>query len=199
MKNFLIGLNIVLLLLVGYLYYLHFSSSNSTGKGVMAVSTDSTTHLPNKIGYIDLDTLQEHYKYYKKVKDEFERKQKAGNNEMTALQNKFQKRTNELQDKAANMTPQEQENAMMEINKMQQDFQNRKIAIDNELFEYNTKIKDDVLSRIQNFLKDYNKNGKYTYIFSYEPEFMFYKDSTLDITADVIKGLNELYDAEQKK
>jgi outer membrane protein len=54
-------------------------------------------------------------------------------------------------------------------------------------------MKEDILSRIQNFLKDYNKDGKYDYIFSYEPGFMFYKDSSLNITNDVIAGLNALY------
>ena len=96
------------------------------------------------------------------------------------------------------MNQQEQEKAMQEINKMQNDLQVRKQNIDNELFEYNTKMKDDILFRIQNFLKTYNKDGKYSYIFSYEPGFMFYKDSTLDITPDVIKGLNELYTEDKK-
>ena len=59
-------------------------------------------------------------------------------------------------------------------------------------------MKEDVLIRIQNFLKVYNKDGKYSYIFSYEPGFMFYKDSTLNITPDVIAGLNALDSANKK-
>ncbi len=59
-------------------------------------------------------------------------------------------------------------------------------------------MKEDILSRIQNFLKDYNKDGRYSYIFSYEPGFMFYKDSTLNITPDVITGLNNLYSENNK-
>ena len=90
------------------------------------------------------------------------------------------------------MSPQEQENAMQEINKMQVDLQNRKQNIDNELYNYNSKMKEDILNRIQNFLKDYNKDGRFSYIFSYEPGFMFYKDSTLDVTYDVIRGLNKI-------
>ena len=104
----------------------------------------------------------------------------------------------ELQQKAQNMNQQEQEKAMQEMNKMQNDLQVRKQNIDNELFEYNTKMKDDILVRIQNFLKTYNKDGKYSYIFSYEPGLIFYKDSTLNITPDVIKGLNELYKEDKK-
>ena len=104
----------------------------------------------------------------------------------------------ELQKKAQTMTPQEQEAAMNEMNEMQQNLQIRKQNSDNELLSYNSKMNDDILNRIQNFLKKYNSDGKYSYVFSYQPGLMFYKDSTLDITADVIKGLNEL-DAEKKK
>ncbi|HEU5365751.1 MAG TPA: OmpH family outer membrane protein, partial [Hanamia sp.] len=117
---------------------------------------------------------------------------------ITAMQKKYQSRAMQLQQKAANMNQKEQEEAMQEMNKMQQDLQNRKQSIDNELYNYNSKMKDDILTRIQNFLKEYNKDGKYSYIFSYEPGFMFYKDSTLNITPDVIAGLNKL-DSENKK
>jgi outer membrane protein len=96
------------------------------------------------------------------------------------------------------MSPSEQQEAMQEINKMQQDLQERKQNIDNDLYNENSKLKEDILTRIQNFLKDYNKDGKYSYIFSYEPGFMFYKDSTLNITQDVIVGLNQL-DSSNKK
>jgi len=87
---------------------------------------------------------------------------------------------------------------MQEINKMQQDLQSRKQVIDNDLYNYNSKMKEDILTRIQDYLKQYNKDGRYSYIFSYEPGFMFYKDSTLNITPDVIAGLNEVY-SENKK
>jgi outer membrane protein len=104
----------------------------------------------------------------------------------------------QLQQKAASMSQAQQQDAMQEINKMQQDLQERKQNIDNDLFNANSKMKEDILTRIQNFLRDFNKDGKYSYIFSYEPGFMFYKDSTLNITPEVIQGLNSL-DSSKKK
>ncbi|MEO6819078.1 MAG: OmpH family outer membrane protein [Ginsengibacter sp.] len=199
MKNALLIINIILLLLVGYLYYLHFNDQkpvtvkSSTASTVVDNSTDKS-----RVAYIDLDSLQSNYGYYKKLKANFERKQSAANDEITSMQKKFQSRAMQLQQKASTMNPQEQETAMAEINKMQQDLQNRKQNIDNELFNDNSKMKEDILIRIQNFLKDYNKDGKFSYIFSYEPGFMFYKDSTLNVTPDVIKGLNDLQEAKKK-
>ena len=198
MKNILLVINIILVFLVGYLYFLHFI--NTKKPAVQSVQNNAI--VPSKgganVAYIDLDSLENNYTYYKKIKTEFEHKQSAANNEISGMQKKYQNRAMQLQQKGSTMTQPEQEAAMQEINKMQQDLQSRKQAIDNDLYNYNSKMKEDILTRIQNYLKQYNKDGRYSYIFSYEPGFMFYKDSTLNITPDVIAGLNELY-SENKK
>src|SRR5665647_274621 len=198
MKNALLIINIILICLVGYLYYLHFTAGKKGEAHIVQNDQVAGNNTSSKVAYIDLDSLQNNYSYYKKVKADFERKQAAANDEISGIQKKYQSRAMQLQQKGATMNQQEQQAAMQEINKMQQDLQTRKQSIDNDLYNYNSKMKEDILNRIQNFLKEYNKDGKYSYIFSYEPGFMFYKDSTLNITPDVITGLNSLY-SENKK
>jgi outer membrane protein len=198
MKNILLVINIILLGLVGYLYFLHFQNKKANVTQEVRSAAPGSLTEKSRVAYIDLDSLQNNYTYYKKIKADFERKQAVANDEITSMQKKYQSRAMQLQQKAASMSHQEQESAMQEINKMQQDLQTRKQSIDNDLYNYNSKMKEDILNRIQSFLKVYNKDGKYSYIFSYEPGFMFYKDSTLNITPDVITGLNELY-TENKK
>jgi outer membrane protein len=51
----------------------------------------------------------------------------------------------------------------------------------------------DVKTKIENFLKEYNKTKGYAYILAYEPGIIYYRDSTLNITDDLVKGLNEQY------
>lgn len=196
MKNALLVINIILICLVGYLYFLQFGNKSKVKESSVVTSVNSPEK--SKVAYIDLDSLQSNYVYYKKIKADFEKKQASANDEITGLQKKYQSRAMQLQQKAAGMNQQEQETAMQEINKMQQELQNKKQSIDNDLYNYNSKMKDDVLQRIQNFLKVYNKDGKYSYIFSYEPGFMFYKDSSLNITPDVITGLNDIYNQNKK-
>lgn len=192
MKNFSLILNLVLLLLVGYLYFDKFSSKKSVAI-THNILKDSSCNHGNKVAYIDLDSLQNSYEYYKILKSDFERKQSVSNNEVVNLQKHYQARAMQLQQKGAAMNQQEQQAAMQEINQMQQDLQTKKQALDNNLYNANSKMKEDILLKIQNFLKDYNKDGRYDYIFSYEPGFMFYKDSTLNVTADVVRGLNYQY------
>jgi len=192
MKHLSLILNVVLLVLVGCLYYLHFSSTKNSVTLIHSAKDSSVNH-GNKVAYIDLDSLQNNYEYYKKIKADFERKQTASDDEINNLQKRYQARAMQLQQKGPTMNQQDQQSAMKEISQMQQDLQTKKQSLDNELFNYNSKMKEDILSRIQNFLKDYNKDGRYDYIFSYEPGFMFYKDTALNITRDVVKGLNDLY------
>lgn len=193
MMKALLILNIILICLVGYLYYLHFRSVQKQEWHINQNNSRVQQKTGFKVAYIDLDSLQYNYSYYKKIKTEFERRQAAANDEIGSMQKKYQARAMQLQQKGSTMNQQEQEAAMQEINKMQQDLQTRKQVIDNDLYNYNSKMKEDILTRIQNFLKQYNKDGKYAYIFSYEPGFMFYKDSTLNITPDVVAGLNDEY------
>lgn len=198
MKNVLLSVNIILLALVGYLYYLQFGNKKPIDSNKSKSEVTNVIGEKSKVAYIDLDSLQANYSYYKKLQADFERRQSKANDEITSMQKKFQSRAVELQQKASTMNPQQQESAMQEINKMQQDLQVRKQNIDNDLYTDNSKMKEDILNKIQSFLKVYNKDGKYSYIFSYEPGFMFYKDSTLNITPDVIKGLNELQSQNKK-
>jgi outer membrane protein len=198
MKKALLTINIILICLVGYLYYLHFRSVQKQEFHINQNNSHSQQKTGFKVAYIDLDSLQNNYSYYRKIKAEFERRQAAANDEIGGMQKRYQARAMQLQQKGSTMNQQEQEAAMQEINKMQQDLQTRKQAIDNDLYNYNSKMKEDILTRIQDFLKQYNKDGKYAYIFSYEPGFMFYKDSTLNITQDVVAGLNNEY-SENKK
>lgn len=198
MKNILLVFNIILLVLVGYLYYLHFNNNKSNHDQPNSPTSSKFSNGKAKVAYIDLDSLQNNYGYYQRLKTDFERKQSSANDEITSLQKKYQNRAMQLQQKAATMNQKEQQEAMQEINKMQQALQERKQNIDNELYNDNSKMKENILTRIQNFLKDFNKDGKYSYIFSYEPGFMFYKDSTLNITPDVIAGLNKI-DSTNKK
>ena len=198
MKNALLILNVLLIALVACLYFLQFGSKKSAKS--TKVSTELSDSLNQKvdIAYVNIDSLQNNYHFYKQIKEDIEKKQSSAKNELSNMEKKFQNRARQLQESAQTMTPQQQENAMQEMNKMQNDFQQRQQTIDQELMIYSNKMQDEFLSRIENFLKDYNKNGRYSYILSYQPHFMFYKDSSLDITPDVISGLNDLYTKEKK-
>lgn len=52
---------------------------------------------------------------------------------------------------------------------------------------------DDIQKKLKDFLIDYNKEKKYLYILTTGTglDYMVYKDSTLNITDEVVQGMNE--------
>ena len=97
------------------------------------------------------------------------------------------------------MTQAEGEAAQREVAQMQQKFQQRQMSMEQDLKKHQVDVMTDVRNKIENYLKDYNKEKGYAFILSYEPGFMlYYRDSVYDITNDVIKGLNEQYKKDKK-
>jgi len=76
---------------------------------------------------------------------------------------------------------------------MEKAFQGKEKMMNDEFQDEQFKKLQDVKKKIEDYLKEYNKDKGYAFIFSSSPDLMYYKDSAYDITPDVIKGLNILY------
>ena len=61
MKNLSIALNAVLFVLVGVLFYLHFSSKNKSGATPQIIQTNGKNVTVPQIAYIDIDSFQTNY------------------------------------------------------------------------------------------------------------------------------------------
>ena len=57
----------------------------------------------------------------------------------------------------------------------------------------------EIKQKIEDFVKDYNVSKNYSYIVAEEPGLFYYKDSVYNITADVIRGLNDKYKTSKKE
>ena len=192
MRNISTFLSILALVAVGVLYYLHFKGEKkSTPQTASKANTGSNNF---RIAYFDIDSLQEKYNYFKDVSGEMKSKEANLTSQMDALQNSYQKRMKELQDKAPTMNQSEGEAAQREVAQMQQKYQQRQMSMEQDLKKHQIDLMTDVRNKIETYLKEYNREKGYAFILSYEPGFMlYYRDSVYDITDDVIKGLNEQY------
>jgi outer membrane protein len=192
MKQLSIGLNILLLVLVGILFYLHFDSKNKVQKPV-PVSSTTTTTTGSVIGYFEMDSLQANYNYFKDALNHLKEKEKGMNNELAGLERAYQQKVNEWQKRGASMSQSEADAVQRENAQLQQSYQARKQSLEESFARQSMDFKKDIKKKIETFLLDYNKNKKYSYILSYEPDFIFLRDTTCNITSDLVKGLNEEY------
>lgn len=197
MKNISTYLSLLSLVLVGVLFYLHFSSVKHPLNAEVRASAGGPEHF--KIAYFDIDSLQSRYEYFKDVSGQVKTKEASITAQLNSLQDSYQKRIKELQAKGPNMSQSESEAAQREYSQMQQKYQQRQMAMEQELKKQQIDLMTDVRNKIEDYLKEYNKQKGYAFILSYEPGFMlYYKDSVYDITNDVISGLNSEYKKEKK-
>ncbi|TAD84905.1 MAG: OmpH family outer membrane protein [Bacteroidetes bacterium] len=146
------------------------------------------------IAYFEMDSVEQQYAYIKDVRQKIKGQEELITNELGGLKKGYMGRIQQLQSKAATMSQQEGEAAQAEINQMQQSMQQREARLSQELQEQQFKLMQDINKRIEEYLKTYNSKKKYAFILSHSPgDNIYYKDSTLDITKDLIKGLNESY------
>lgn len=194
MKYGLYLFNGVLLILIAVLFYLHFSGRQD--KKIVndkTVAAEAQEEGICKIAYFEMDSLENSFAMVKDVKAELSRKEDAINNELSKLEKSYRNKIAQYQAQGATMTQVQSENAQRDVMQMQQQMQSKKQALDQEYQEFYMRRMKDVKTKIEEFLKDYNKDKEYAYIVAYEPGLFYYRDTVYNITADLVRGLNNTY------
>ena len=197
MKNGLIILNVILLMAVGFLFYLHFDSAkNGTklqNKTEQKDPIDSLSQGSCRIAYFEMDSVAANFEKAKEMQGELEKKEEKMNSEMNRLQNQYQQKYINFQQHGATMTSSQLDAARNELGQLDQTIKDTKASMDQDYKTYYVQTQQEILSMIRKFCLEYNKDKKYAIIISNEPGLVFYKDSTMDITKDLLYGLNKMY------
>lgn len=191
MKNFTIGLNILLLAAVGILFYLHFSSPAVSGIPNMTTKAVPTGNF--KIAYFETDSIQNHFEYFKEVSNELMAKDQANSKILGDMKSTFANKYQELQKIAGSLSQSELAAKQQELMQMEKAFQGKEKMMSDEMQDEQFRKMQDVKKKIEDYLKEYNKDKGYAYIFSSSADLMYLKDSSYNITTDVVNGLNMLY------
>jgi len=204
MKNVSLILNIVLLAAVGYLYYANFSGKHTGDLAAKNSSPsmwkDSNCNRP-PIAYVELDSLNENISYIKDKRKELETEQKAIESEWEAGYKGLEAQKNNFLKRGASITQEEAQQFQGILVQQQQQIDAKKQASGQKLSEKSFSFMDDIQKQLKGFLSDYNRDKKFMYILTTGTglDYMVYKDSSLNITNDVIKGMNEKMKAAVKQ
>ena len=103
--------------------------------------------------------------------------------------------------KGAAITQEEAEAFQGRLIEQQQKIDRTKQEQSQALNEKSFGIMEGIQKKLKDFLTEYNKDKKYMYIFTTGTglDYMVFKDSTLNITSDVINGMNAKMKAEANK
>ncbi len=193
MKYLSLVLSAVATLISGYLLVQHLGSKSGNSNSGTATETASGAPEDFKIAYFDIDSLQNKYEYFKDALAELKTKEESMNKELSSMERSYQKKINEWQQKGASMSQSEADAVQREYGQMQQNYQQRRLTLEQQLENLKMDYKKNIKTKIEDYLRDYNKQKGFAYIISYEPELMFYRDTTYNITGDLIQGLNSQY------
>ncbi|HLZ17385.1 MAG TPA: OmpH family outer membrane protein [Cyclobacteriaceae bacterium] len=192
MKNIALVLNGILLVAVGVLYYLHFSGQKN--------GTTSTVSAPAdlKIAYIKSDSVLKYYDYFKEMKTILEAKGKKLDQD---LQNRGQSLQNEItsyQRNMSNLTIGQAKALEEDLGKKQQNFRLYQQSLEQELVNDQSKLTEALYGRITKFLTKYSAGSGLQVVFKFDQTSdVLFGGPGIDISQDVIKGLNEDFKIEK--
>lgn len=146
-----------------------------------------------KIGYVDIDTLEANYEYFKKKKAEFEQRQKNIDADLEKMANSLQNEYIALQNKAqkGELGAEEGKNAEQMLMKKQQELELKRQNLGSKYMKDQEAFNKEIHDNLNAYIEQYNEEKGYDYILSYSKDgSILYANKDLDITQDVIKGMN---------
>ncbi len=161
-----------------------------------ATSTTPTTAAASRIVYVNTDTLLNNYDYYKDVVKEFENKRFAAENELKRRSESFQNEVAlfQRQVQAGGMSQQQGQTKQQQLAQKEQEILMYRDNTANTLAEEQAAKTDELISNIQDYLKKYNEDDRYDMVIGYSKGGgVLYAKDQMNITNEVLKGLNEEY------
>ena len=136
----------------------------------------------------------------KELKAEMTKREDAINAELEGLGKNMQQKLSYYQQQANTgaLSQEQSDAASREMRTLDDNLKSRKQALESDYSDYVLRRQNEIKSKIEDFLKEYNQKSAYTYIVSYEPGLFYYKDSAYNITQNLIDGLNSQYTSQKK-
>lgn len=197
MKKANIILHIISLVAIVVLFVMFLGQKNCNTANIETKSAEQTVAVNNSIVYIQLDTLINQYDMYNDLKTEFEGKLASVENELTkkgrALENDYQS-FNEKMSKGL-LTRSQAEAQGNELQARQQELALLSQEKQMQLAEEESVMINQVMNAIQSYIKEYNKIHNHSLILTttVATNNVIDGESSLNITNDIIKGLNQEY------
>ncbi len=176
-------------------------ANNQANQVAPAATPATTAEAALKVAYVDVDSLLNNYKFSVKLRNDMLRK---GENMRMTLSEKgkaLQADMDDFRRKVENnvyATRQRAEEEQARILKSQEELARLEQRLVNELSAEDQKNNIALRDSINHFLKEYNKTHGYDLILSKMADNILLGSESLDITKEVIDGLNSRYKEESK-
>jgi outer membrane protein len=202
MKRLPLILNIVLAVAVVALYVLYFTGIGSPKKKSSFEGLPSGSANGGSIFYVQIDSVLSHFDMATDLSGELQTKFNASESEFQAKQKAYQNDVNDYQYKSQRglITRSEAQTAEQELYAKQQNLAKLQQDLSQDLQEKQTVMNRQVINTIMEYLKKNSSQLNYKYVLgtSFGGNILYANDS-LDITKNIVSGLNENYQETKKK
>ena len=195
-NKILLACNAVLLLGLVGIYILHFTGNNGGSKVNANAKAPVVKEGGLKIAYVDTDTLLANYQYAKDLEAELltykNQQEQYGKQQME----KFQKDYQDYLKNGSNMTLSQQQAKEAELKQRAERMATLEQELTAKIMERQITENTKLLKAIFAFVREYNeKNQQFDIILrkTFENSPTLYMDSCMDITKEILDGLNEEY------
>ena len=150
----------------------------------------------NTLAYVEVDSLLTQYEFCIKEKAALEAKSKQYEAQINAKMSQFQKASVDFQqkDQSGAFTSQAQgEAALQRLIRLQQEGAKLQQDVQQRMLKAQEKFNKTLRDSVQSFLKDYNREKHYDMIISKQGDNVLYANDKLDITKEVVDGLNKRF------
>ena len=199
MKNLSLGLNAVLFIGLGVLYFLHFNSNSSSSTNAsndfVATQTGDLT-----IAYVNIDSVLLKYNLSIELNTSLTSKQANMKAKLEKDAQAFEKDAQIFQDKVQRgifLTQERAQEAQQQLVMRQQELQKLEYDYSNQLAAEQQKMNAQLFDSISSYITEYNTPEKFQVIFGHSiGGSLLYGSEQLDITDNIISGLNSRYGKE---
>ena len=190
--------NGLLTLVCGFLLYQNWPATGASAGPLSARANSAQSDF--RMAYFEMDSIAAHFDMVKELKAEMTKREDAINAELEGLGKNMQQKLSYYQQQANTgaLSQEQSDAASREMRTLDDNLKSRKQALESDYSDYVLRRQNEIKSKIEDFLKEYNQKSSYTYIVSYEPGLFYYKDSAYNITQNLIDGLNSLYTSQKK-
>jgi len=200
MKNISIILNVVLFVGLGLLYFLHFSS-NSAKSDAVSTSAVGVSSSELKVVFVNVDSILLNYTLAKELNEVLISKQANMKGNLEKQASTFENDAKIFQDKVQKggfLNQQRAEEAQQDLMARQQDLQKLEYDYTQQLSMEQQKMNAQLFDSVSNYIKVYNTPEKYQLVLGHSlTSNILYGSQQLDITNDILIGLNKRYPAKK--
>jgi len=200
MKNSSVFTKLALGLLVAGSVAACKQAPTSTTAAPAASTTSTSVDKPTTV-YVNSDSLYAKYNYAKDVNNALEAKLKGAQGDMQSKTDAFQREVADYQKNQATMPADQRQVTEQRLQREQQQLQGYQQNESAQLQQDKATQYDKVYNKVDDFVKDFAKQNGYKLVLTYSKQVqtVIYGDPSLDVTAAVVKGLNDAYTKEGSK